>query len=368
MPRDRPLRRSVVVALSAAVLVWAGPAVALKDKRDAKAMFSALNDLMQFAAPGRSVVWENPDTGNSGDITAKRRDDRDGRICWAYERTYVDVGATQMIKGTACEIVPGLWEIVTESMPEARTAAPEPLTPAPDPDTGPTQTAVPPDPAQPETKPPSETVTPAPDTAQPDTVTAPEAPQPDTATGPNAAQPDTATVPEPVAPPADPPAELAVATAEPGPEPAAEPSPAETRPIYDRAEVRETQRLLANLGYDPGPVDGAYGARTKRAIIAFQRDAGLPQTGEPSTALLTRLRESNRTGSVIEASTPGADETDGDTTPAGTVPGGADDEPWLAPTSMPTPSSSFVPSTDSGAAASGNELIVPPPPPPPQPE
>ena len=42
---------------------------------------------------------------------------------------------------------------------------------------------------------------------------------------------------------------------------------------------------MRRLGYDPGPVDGIPGARTRAAIRAFQADAGLPVTGQVSERL-----------------------------------------------------------------------------------
>ena len=36
---------------------------------------------------------------------------------------------------------------------------------------------------------------------------------------------------------------------------------------------------LKNLGYAPGGADGHFGGKTKAALLAFQRDQGLPQTG-----------------------------------------------------------------------------------------
>ncbi len=47
------------------------------------------------------------------------------------------------------------------------------------------------------------------------------------------------------------------------------------------ARIRETQAYLAELGYDPGPADGAWGPRTQRALDAFRRDTGLPVGGGP---------------------------------------------------------------------------------------
>jgi localization factor PodJL len=44
--------------------------------------------------------------------------------------------------------------------------------------------------------------------------------------------------------------------------------------------VARTQILLAAQGYDPGPADGFVGPKTRQAVLAFQRDAGEPATGE----------------------------------------------------------------------------------------
>ncbi|MGF1609977.1 MAG: RT0821/Lpp0805 family surface protein [Kiloniellales bacterium] len=168
--------------------MWVRPALALKDQRDATALFSALNDLMGFAAPGRSVVWENPETGNSGKITALRPTTVEGRSCWDFERTYEDNGI-QAVQGAACEIEPGLWEIVREGQPRA----------------------------------------------------------------------------------------LAALESAPG--------------VADAAQVREAQSLLRKLQYDPGPADGIYGQRTKRAVVAYQRDRGFEQSGAVTETVLDSLRQ-----------------------------------------------------------------------------
>mgnify|MGYP005851757429 CR=1 FL=1 len=43
--------------------------------------------------------------------------------------------------------------------------------------------------------------------------------------------------------------------------------------------VKLVQSLLTRIGYNPGPVDGIYGEQTRFAVIAFQRDNGLPADG-----------------------------------------------------------------------------------------
>jgi len=43
--------------------------------------------------------------------------------------------------------------------------------------------------------------------------------------------------------------------------------------------VRELQQALKGLGYDPGPVDGQFGARTEDAVKAFQTAQGIAADG-----------------------------------------------------------------------------------------
>ncbi len=68
-------------------------------------------------------------------------------------------------------------------------------------------------------------------------------------------------------------------------------SEAGAKPRYSPDLVREIQRLLAAQGYQPGPADGQMGPKTRRAIRAFQESQGLKTSGEPSEALLKRLRD-----------------------------------------------------------------------------
>lgn len=55
--------------------------------------------------------------------------------------------------------------------------------------------------------------------------------------------------------------------------------------------VRTMQELLRTLGYDPGGIDGRYGDKTRRALIAFQRVHGIqPADGAANAATLLALR------------------------------------------------------------------------------
>lgn len=55
------------------------------------------------------------------------------------------------------------------------------------------------------------------------------------------------------------------------------------------AAISQAQRLLTQRGYAPGPADGKLGPQTQDAIRSFQKDAGLPVTGEVDAALITAL-------------------------------------------------------------------------------
>jgi N-acetylmuramoyl-L-alanine amidase len=63
-----------------------------------------------------------------------------------------------------------------------------------------------------------------------------------------------------------------------------------TAPLLRGDDVAELQERLAALGFDPGRVDGIYGARTRAAVAGFQRDAGLPADGMAGPATVVELR------------------------------------------------------------------------------
>ena len=84
---------------------------------------------------------------------------------------------------------------------------------------------------------------------------------------------------------------------------AQEGAPAYTAPAYGyettvdemsralgRAYVFAIQNELLARGYSPGVADGAEGPRTRSAILAYQRDNALRQTGRASRELLDHLK------------------------------------------------------------------------------
>lgn len=68
-------------------------------------------------------------------------------------------------------------------------------------------------------------------------------------------------------------------------------------------EVRKIQTRLKELGYDPGFVDGIFGEKTRKAVVAFQRDNGLSQDGiaGPKTLAALGITGSSGLGSFSSA-------------------------------------------------------------------
>ncbi|MEZ5669159.1 MAG: peptidoglycan-binding protein [Alphaproteobacteria bacterium] len=71
------------------------------------------------------------------------------------------------------------------------------------------------------------------------------------------------------------------------------------------SDLAEAQRILASLGYDPGPDDGAMGSRTQNALQAFQRAAGIVANGQLNPETLSALR--SRAGGGGEDGAAGGD-------------------------------------------------------------
>ncbi len=84
------------------------------------------------------------------------------------------------------------------------------------------------------------------------------------------------------------------------PRQADQPAPAMTR----RQLTSAIQGRLAKLEYDPGPVDGLTGGKTRTAIRQFQSNVELPVTGEVSAALLERLDRADAEGHVASRARP----------------------------------------------------------------
>ena len=66
------------------------------------------------AAPiGETIVWSNPDSGNSGTVTPLRDGvAAGGQYCREFQQTVTIGGRTQQTYGTACREVDGTWRVV----------------------------------------------------------------------------------------------------------------------------------------------------------------------------------------------------------------------------------------------------------------
>ncbi len=65
-------------------------------------------------------------------------------------------------------------------------------------------------------------------------------------------------------------------------------------PPAAHAITRAVEKLLAELGYAPGPVDGHMDPQTARAVTAFEKDRSLPATGRISGRLIAEIRAITR--------------------------------------------------------------------------
>ncbi len=79
-------------------------------------------------------------------------------------------------------------------------------------------------------------------------------------------------------------------------------TPADSGGASSIMSTREAQQRLTDAGFDPGPVDGLYGRRTRAGLEAFQRHVGIAVTGRVDAATSEALR--NFTGSAPTTSTP----------------------------------------------------------------
>ena len=61
-----------------------------------------------------------------------------------------------------------------------------------------------------------------------------------------------------------------------------------------RAQTREAERLLAELGYWTGPVDGVFDAATRFALVAFQKWERRPTTGSLTIEEIEAIRAAQK--------------------------------------------------------------------------
>lgn len=81
-----------------------------------------------------------------------------------------------------------------------------------------------------------------------------------------------------------------------------EPAKSVVVPSDRRQLVRETQTMLADKGYDPGPVDGQEGPSTRSALRAFQTARGLAVTDGVTREAYIQLASDNASGTTTKSS------------------------------------------------------------------
>jgi hypothetical protein len=65
--------------------------------------------------------------------------------------------------------------------------------------------------------------------------------------------------------------------------------------------IRQAQICLIYLGFDPGPVDGVIGRKTRSALAEWEQSEGIASNGDPDEATLTRLRNAAFAGVAAPA-------------------------------------------------------------------
>lgn len=79
--------------------------------------------------------------------------------------------------------------------------------------------------------------------------------------------------------------------------PAARPAPAPVQqPVVTGStnsdpKLMAAQKALAKIGYGPVSIDGKMGSETRNAIKSFERDRGMPETGELSPQVVRALQQ-----------------------------------------------------------------------------
>jgi len=69
------------------------------------------------------------------------------------------------------------------------------------------------------------------------------------------------------------------------------PEPSLDEAPLQRADIKEIQTKLRAFGFNPGPLDGVAGRATQAAIMHYQQNRELPQTGTIDRQLLEQLRQ-----------------------------------------------------------------------------
>jgi peptidoglycan hydrolase-like protein with peptidoglycan-binding domain len=83
--------------------------------------------------------------------------------------------------------------------------------------------------------------------------------------------------------------------------------------VFANDLVRRAQETLAEKGFDPGPVDGIWGSKTKSGVMKFQESAGLLASGQLDEQTKNRLFASSGGSAPAATHSSGSGVNEGDT-------------------------------------------------------
>lgn len=108
--------RDVAIILGATLGTMWGQDIA-KGMNDVDKVFHerTTTDTLEYGKPGEQVGWSNPDSGNSGTVTAgDTYENEAGEGCRKFETTVEVDGEDRTAEGTACRQADGTWQVVEE--------------------------------------------------------------------------------------------------------------------------------------------------------------------------------------------------------------------------------------------------------------
>ena len=82
------------------------------DEYDKQLLRKSSQQALEFSPSGRTMEWNNPDSGNHGSITPIRTYREAGHYCREYQQEIVVGGEKKKAFGKACRQPDGDWKIV----------------------------------------------------------------------------------------------------------------------------------------------------------------------------------------------------------------------------------------------------------------
>lgn len=105
--------RLVATAAGTLIGAFAGSSIGQSlDRADRLYAGRAHYAALESAPAGRSIAWNNPDSGHSGTVTPTRTWQSGGGYCREYQQTVYVGGQPQSAYGTACRQPDGSWQVV----------------------------------------------------------------------------------------------------------------------------------------------------------------------------------------------------------------------------------------------------------------